>query len=120
MAAMGSRTSALGLVFAALCLAGCSGAATSSPTMVGLHLENWTSNAVVFSHGSGGWIGSPPPLSTYMLVVQPCGGHVDTDIRSATDKVPSPAVLLTDPSGEFDQQLALAKNNLDDVPSAEG
>jgi hypothetical protein len=97
-------------------LAGCAAAATPSPRTVGLHIDNRIANAVIFSVGAR-WVGTPPPVSTYEQIVPACGGHLDTYVRASTPNAPSPLILSVDSSGSLDQELALASNNLDSVPS---
>jgi hypothetical protein len=116
MAASALRNLAVGLLVIAVLAAGCA-APAPTPRTVGLHIENRLANVVLYSVGVH-WIGSPPPLSTYTQVVPACGGRLDANIEAASGDQRTLVFLNTDPSGEFDSELALAANKLDDVPVA--
>jgi hypothetical protein len=114
MAARASRLTILGLV-AAVCLTACAGPAAPSPRTIGLHLENRLANVVLFSRAYH-WVGTPPPPSAYTQILPACGGRLDVSIPAATSEKPSGVSLEIDTSGVFDQQLALANNDLNQVP----
>ena len=114
MATASARIALVALVVAAVFIAGCA-AATPSPRTIGLHVENRLGNIVLFSVGYH-WVGTPPPPSANNRVLAACGGSLDLSVPATEGGTHTLLSMGTDSSGELDNELALAENDLDQVP----
>ena len=114
MATASARIALVALVVAGLFIAGC-GAATPSSRTIGLHVENRLGNIVLFSVGYH-WVGTPPPPSTNNRILAACGGSIDLSVPATEGEAHTIVSMETDSSGTLDNELALAENDLDQVP----